>query len=153
MSGSSVKLWRMSSRRMSHLGTAILCASVALIAGCGGANAPENVSGVRAMYRSIGLDAGAGDFIDVCRSLMDEPLRAEARRSDDNCSTSNSTSNLERWAEKIRLSKVGARTRIVVSGREALVYDGAEPERAMYVNGQWLLAQAPELTSPRRGGH
>ncbi len=139
---------------MRHLRTAILCASVALIAGCSGANAPENVAGVRAMYRSIGLDAGAGEFTDICRSYIDGPLREEVERSNYDCTTANSTSNLERWAEKVRLSKVGAQTRIVVSGREALVYDGAKPERALYVNGQWLLAGAPELTSPRRtAGH
>ncbi len=127
-----------------------VCASAALIAGCSSANAPETAAGVRAMYRSIGLDAGAGDFADVCRSLMDEPLRAEARRANNDCTPASSTSSLERWAEKIRLSKVGTGTRIVVSGNEALVYDGAEPERAVYVGGQWLLAQAPELNSPPR---
>ena len=101
------------------------------------------------MYRSVGLDAGAGDFTDVCRSYMDEPLREEVRRSNDNCSTSSSTSSLERWAEKIRLSKVKAGTSIVVSGHVALIHDGAEPERALYVNGQWLLAEVPELTVQR----
>jgi hypothetical protein len=134
---------------MSRRSTALLCASMLLIAGCSGASAPENVAGVRDMYRSIGLDAGAGDFTDVCRSYMDAPLRDEVERSNDNCSTSNSTSSLERWAEKIRLSKVKTGTSIVVSGDEALVYDGAKPERALYVDGQWLLAQAPELTVPR----
>jgi hypothetical protein len=29
------------------------------------------------------------------------------------------------------------------------VHDGAKPERAVYANGQWLLAEAPELTSRR----
>ncbi len=135
---------------MSRLGTALLCSAIALLAGCGGANAPEDVAGVRAMYRSIGLDAGAGDFIDVCRSLLDEPLRAQVKRSNHNCSTASSTSALERWAEKVRLAKVSARTRIVLAGDEALVYDGAKPERARYVGGQWLLAEAPELTPPRR---
>jgi hypothetical protein len=135
---------------MSRLGTALLCAAIALLAGCGGANAPEDVAGVRAMYRSIGLDAGAGDFIDVCRSLLDEPLRARVKRSNHNCSTASSTSVLERWAEKVRLAKVSARTRIVLAGDEALVYDGAEPERARYVGGQWLLAEAPELIPPPR---
>jgi hypothetical protein len=135
---------------MSARGTALLFATVALLAGCGGANAPEDVAGVRAMYRSIGLDAGAGDFIDVCRSLLDEPLRAQVRRSNHNCSTASATSQLERWAEKVRLAKVGTRTRIVLSGAEALVYDATKPERARYVDGQWLLAEAPELTPPPR---
>jgi hypothetical protein len=52
------------------------------------------------------------------------------------------------------VSKVKAGTRIVLSGREALIYDGAEPERAVYVNGQWLLGEVPELTRPRlTAGH
>ncbi len=132
-----------------RLRTALLvCISAALLAGCSGANAPDSAAGVRAMYRSIGLDAGAGDFSDVCRSLIDEPLRAQTRRANNDCVPASSTSSLERWAEKIRLSKVGAGTRIVVSDDQALVYDGAEPERAVYVGGQWLLAQAPELSSP-----
>jgi hypothetical protein len=134
---------------MSRLGPALLCASMLLIAGCSGANAPENAAGVRDMYRSIGLDAGAGDFTDVCRSYMDKPLGDTVKRSNNNCSTANSTSRLERWAEKVRLAKVKAGTHIVVSGREALVYDGAKPERALYVDGQWLLAEVPELTQPR----
>lgn len=134
---------------MSRLGTAILCASIALLVGCSAASAPENAAGVRAMYRSIGLDAGAGAFTDVCRSYIAEPLRNAVKRSNNGCSTSNSTSKLERWAEKIRLSKVSSGTHIVVSGREALVYDAAKPERALYVNGQWLLAEVPELTLPR----
>jgi hypothetical protein len=135
---------------MSRLRIAVVCASTVLIAGCSGANAPEDVAGVRAMYRSIGLDAGAGDFTDVCRSLMVQALREQVRRDDDDCLVGNSTSNLERWAEKVRLAKVSARTRIAVSGREALVYDGVKPEKALYVSGQWLLAEAPELTSPPR---
>lgn len=137
-----------------RLGRALLVGVfAALLAGCSSANAPESAAGVRAMYRSIGLDAGAGDFSDVCRSLIDEPLRAQTRRANNDCVPGSATSSLERWAERIRLSKVGAGTRIVVSGDEALVYDGAEPERAVYVGGQWLLAQAPELTSPPHGKH
>ena len=131
---------------MSRLGTAILCASVMLITGCAGANAPENGAGVRAMYRSIGLDAGAGDFPDICRSYMDGALGDAVRRSNSGCSTANATSRLERWAEKVRLSKVRAGTRIAVSRHEALVYDGAKPERAVYLDGQWRLAAVPELT-------
>ena len=82
------------------------------------------------------------------KASLVQALREQVKRADDNCVVGNSTSNLERWAEKVRLAKVSARTRIAVSGREALVYDGAKPERALYVSGQWLLAEAPELTSP-----
>jgi hypothetical protein len=140
---------------MSRLGTAVLCVSIVFLAGCSGASSPQNVSGVRAMYRSIGLDAGAGDFIDICHSYMDEALSNEVKRSNNNCTTANSSSRLERWAEKIRLSKVGAATRIVVRGHEALVYDSAKPEEAAYVNGQWRLSEVPELTLAQRpaAGH
>jgi hypothetical protein len=130
--------------------SAILCCSVVLIAGCGGASAPRNASGVRAMYRSIGLDASAGAFGDVCRSYMDEPLRGQVQDANDDCSTSSSTSRLERWAEKIRLSKVKSGTRILVSGQQALVYDGAKPEKALYTAGQWRLAEVPELSPTAR---
>jgi hypothetical protein len=122
--------------------------TAALLGGCGGASAPRDAAGVRAMYRSIGLDASSGAFLDVCRSYMDEPLRIAVERSNDHCTTSSSTSKLERWAEKIRLSKIKPETRIVVSGAEALVYDGTQPERAVYTSGQWRLAQAPALSSP-----
>jgi hypothetical protein len=102
------------------------------------------------MYRSIGLDASAGAFGDVCRSYMDEPLRGQVQAANDDCSTSSSTSRLERWAEKIRLSKVKSGTRILVSGQQALVYDGAKPEKALYTAGQWRLAEVPELSPTAR---
>jgi hypothetical protein len=105
---------------------------------------------VRAMYRSIGLDAGAGDFTDICRSYMDGPLGGEVSRSNNECVTANSSSRLERWAEKIRLSKLRSGTRIVLSGHRALVYDGTRPEAALYIHGQWRLSEVPELTSPQR---
>ncbi len=121
-----------------------------LVSGCSSASAPQTAAGVRAMYRSIGLDAGGGDFIDICRSYMDPALSDIVKRANNNCSTANFTSRLERWAEKIRLSKVRASTGIVVSGHEALVADAGTPERAVYAGGQWLLAEVPELTLPGR---
>jgi hypothetical protein len=134
---------------VSRFGAVALCSSAALLSGCSGASSPRNVAGVRAMYRSVGLDAGAGDFPDICRSYMGEPLRGEVKRTNNNCSTSSSLSNLERWAEKVRLSKVGPRTRIVMAGDDALVYDGVKPEKALYLAGQWRLIEVPELTAPR----
>jgi len=139
----SAKLWH---KRVP--GAAVLCCAVTLLGGCGGASSPRDADGVRAMYRSIGLDASSGAFLDICRSYMDEPLRIEVERSNDGCTTSSSTSRLERWAEKVRLSKIKSGTRIVVSGDEALVYDGAKPEQAVYASGQWRLARAPQLDAP-----
>jgi hypothetical protein len=133
---------------MSRLGMALLCALLLVLGGCSAAKSPENAAGVRSMYRSIGLDAGAGDFIDICRSYMQGGLSEQVKRANNDCSTGSSTSTLERWAEKVRLSKVKESTRIVMSGATALVFDGAQPERAVYVGGQWLLAAVPQLSPP-----
>jgi hypothetical protein len=135
---------------MSRLGTVIVCVATVLLAGCSGASSPRNVAGVRAMYRSVGLDAGAGDFIDICHSYMEATLSNEVKRSNNNCTTANSSSRLERWAEKIRLAKVGTTTRIAVTGNEALIYDGPEAEKVVYVSGQWRLSEVPELTPTKR---
>lgn len=103
------------------------------------------------MYRSIGLDAGAGAFTDICRSYMDPRLREEVKKADNDCTTANYTSKLERWAEKVRLSKIKVSTRIVLAGDQALVYDASEPETAVYLQGEWVLANVPELaTTPAR---
>jgi hypothetical protein len=120
-----------------------------LLAGCSSASSPENIDGVRALYRYIGIESSAGNFSDICQADMDNPLRSEVRRSNNDCLTSSSTSSLERWAEKLRLSKFKAATRIVISGHEALVYDGVKPEKVLYIAGQWRLAEVPELTSSR----
>jgi len=104
------------------------------------------------MYRSIGIDASSGDFTDICDSYMEAPLRAHVRRANYDCTTASTMSTLERWAERVRLSKVTPQTRIVVSGAEALVYDGTTPERVLYRSGQWRLSEVPELSAVRRTG-
>jgi len=98
------------------------------------------------MYRSIGIDASSGNFRDICESYMDEQLRSELQPLSRNCFTR----GFEHWAEKVRLSKVSTGTRIVVSGREALVYDGAKPEKALYIAGEWRLGEVPEIIPPKR---
>lgn len=134
--------------RSPGLGAATLCLSAVLLAACAGASAPQNATGVRALYRSIGLDASSGEFNDICRSYMDQQLRADFEPSQKNCLSS----SFERWAEKIRTAGVGPSTRIVVSGHEALVYRAVKPERAVYIAGQWQLAEVPQTILPRRRG-
>ena len=123
-----------------------ICSATVLAAGCSTASAPRTVAGVRALYRSIGIDASTSDFSDICTSYMDEPLRSELKPVSKGCSTP----RFEHWAEKVRLSKIRPNTRIVLSGHEALIYDGVKPERALYAAGQWRLAEAPELVRTRR---
>jgi hypothetical protein len=98
------------------------------------------------MYRSIGIDASSGNFGDICQSYMDEQLRSELEPLSKNCFSS----RFEHWAEGIRLSKIRPGTRIVVYGGQALIYDGAEPERALYIAGQWRLDEAPAIIPPAR---
>jgi hypothetical protein len=107
---------------------------------------------VRDLYRSNGIDDSSGDFTDICDSYMDEPLRTAVERANHGCTTSSTMSTLERWAEKVRLSKIKPQTKIVVSGGEALIYDGATPEHVLYRTGQWRLTEVPELSAPRRTG-
>lgn len=126
-----------------------LCCSTLVLASCSAARTPTSVYGVRALYRSIGIAASSSAFTDICESYMDGRLRDELEAAGRNCFTS----HFEHWAERVRLSKIKANTRIVVSGHEALVYDGSEPERAVYLAGQWLLDRVPELGFSRaRGG-
>jgi hypothetical protein len=114
---------------------------MALITGCVSASAPENVVGVRALYRSIGIDASSGNFADICRTYMTGRLREELITLHKPCSGS----AVERWAEKVRMAKVGTAVRIAVRGTRALVYDGAGREVALYANGQWRLNEVPEI--------
>lgn len=130
----------------------ILCSAAVLLAGCSQVSSPKTVSGVWDMYRSIGVDDSSGNFTDICDSYMDEPLRATVERTNHDCTTSSTLSTLERWAEKVRLSKIKPQTKIIVSGGEALVYDGTMPERVLYRAGQWRLTDVPELSAPRQTG-
>lgn len=100
---------------------------------------------MRALYRSIGIDASAGSFTQICRTYMDQRLREELSPARKKCMTR----GFERWAEDVRLSKIQADTRIDLHGREALVYDGARPERAVYIDGEWRLAEVPEIAPAR----
>ncbi len=125
------------------LGACAICCSVLLASGCHGASAPLSESGVRAMYRSIGIEASAGNFGQICSTYTDQRLRAELSPPSKKCYTR----TFERWAEKVRLSKVTPATAIIITGREATVYDGRPPEQAVYVDGEWRLAIAPEIES------
>jgi hypothetical protein len=126
---------------------AALCSALVLLAGCAGASAPKSSAGVRSMYRAIGLDASSGEFADICRSYMDSRLRSELTPFERDCLTT----SFERWAEKIRVPGIGAGTRILVAGDQALVYRATTPEKAIYTGGQWQLAEVPQAILPRRG--
>jgi hypothetical protein len=120
-----------------------VCCVAVSIAGCGTASSPRDVAGVRAMYRSIGIDASAGNWSDICMSYMDAALRKRGEALGRGCFSP----SLERWAEKVRLSKLTPTTRIAISGSRAVIYDGTRPEAALYTAGEWRLQEVPELGS------
>lgn len=122
-------------------GVALALCALAL-GGCSAASAPRNAEAVRAMYRSIGVDASSGYWTDICSSYMDASLRAQVQRRAKDCFST----TVERWAERIRLAKVRPSTRIVLSGGRATIFDGPTPEVALYTGGQWRLDRAAEIT-------
>ena len=93
------------------------------------------------MYRSIGIDASAGNWSDICMSYMDGALRKRGEALGRGCFSP----RFEHWAEKVRLSKLTPTTRIAISGSRALIYDGSRPEAAVYTAGEWRLQEVPEL--------
>lgn len=121
----------------------VLLCTASLACGCSAANVPLSEGGVRAFYRSIGLEASAGNFGGICRTYTDRRLRAELSPASRKCYSR----TFERWAEKVRLSKIKPGTRIVLTGREATIYDGSPPEKVVYTGGEWRLAAVPEIAS------
>jgi hypothetical protein len=125
----------------------LLCCAAMSVGGCSTASSPRDVAGVRAMYRSIGIDAGSGNWSDICMSYMDARLRERVEAYSRGCYST----RVERWAEKVRLSKLKAATRIALTGFRAVIYDGTRPEAAVYAAGQWRLEEAPELAAGSTG--
>lgn len=132
-------MWHRRTRR--SLEVAGICCAVTLMIGCSGASAPENVAGLRAVYRSIGIDASAGNFTGICQTYLSSHLRQKLIALHRPCSQA----TIERWAERVRVAKVGPTILIVVKGARASVYDGATPEQASYIDGEWRLTEVPEL--------
>ncbi|MGO9489859.1 MAG: hypothetical protein ACLQBB_12625 [Solirubrobacteraceae bacterium] len=127
---------------LSRLGGPVaLCGCVLAMAGCQAASSPQDATGVRALYRGIGIAASSGNVMEICDTDLDERLRHELEPLGKSCLSR----TFERWSEAVRLSKIRTGTRIVVKGDEALVYAGAKPERAIYLDGRWLMDEAPEL--------
>jgi hypothetical protein len=120
----------------------LVVAMLAALVGCGSTTSePPSVAGVMAMYRAIDANASKGNFADICQHYFDARFQAEVKAFRRDCPTILS----ERWAERVRASRVGVATKVSISGREALIYDGGtKPEKALYVGSRWVLTEAPE---------
>lgn len=91
------------------------------------------------MFAAVAADGRAHDFGRICQYEMDAQLRQLAYLVGANCMKTMAAE----WVEGVQLSRIGPKTRIVVSGNTATVFDGAAPDRAVYANGRWKLAETP----------
>ncbi len=91
------------------------------------------------MFASVAADGRAHDFGQICKNEMDAELRQLAYLVGADCVKAIAAE----WAEGVQLSRIGAETRIVVSGNTATVFDGAAPDRALYTEGRWEMAETP----------
>ncbi len=89
------------------------------------------------MFATVAADGRAHNFGQICKREMDAELRQLAYLVGADCVEAITAE----WAEGVQLSRIGAETRIVVSGNTATVFDGAAPDRALYADGRWEIAE------------
>jgi hypothetical protein len=124
-------------------------AAALLPAGCGGPSRTAHTQAeVRAMFAAVAADGQAHDFGRICQYEMDAQLRQLAYLVGANCMKTMAAE----WVEGVQLSRIGSKTRIVISGNTATVFDGVAPDRAVYANGRWELAETPRNRRFDRSG-
>lgn len=111
-----------------------------LLAGCGSNSQTAHTQAeVRAMFTTVAADGRTHDFKRICQHEMDAQLRQLIYLVGGNCPKMMAAE----WTEGVQLSRIGPKTRIVVSGDTATVLDGAAPDRAVYADGRWEMAETP----------
>lgn len=111
-----------------------------LLAGCGSnSQAPHAQAEVRAMFTTVAADGRTHDFKRICQHEIDVQLRQLIYLVGGSCTKMMAAE----WTEGVQLSRIGSKTRIVVSGNTATVLDGTAPDRAVYAEGRWEMAEAP----------
>jgi hypothetical protein len=122
------------------LAKAGLLAAGLLLAGCSAHTcAAHTPAEVRAMFAAVNADGRAPRYQRICQHDLDAQLQQLARLVGANCAKTMAAE----WAEGVQLARIGASTRIVVSGDAATVFDGGAPDRAIYTNGRWEMAETP----------
>jgi hypothetical protein len=120
---------------------ASLTTSYAVVAiGCGSQSATSHAqSEVRALFMAAAADGRGGNFEAICDQdysgllkQLDYLFKADCPRD-----------LKAEWAEGVQLAHVGSGTRIVVSGKNATVFDGGSPDRAYRTQSGWKLVEAP----------
>ncbi len=122
------------------LATAGLLAAGLLLAGCGGhTHSAHTPAEVRAMFAAVNADGRAHRYQRICQHDLDAQLQQLAYLVGANCPRTMAAA----WAEGVQLARIGTSTRIVLSGDTATVFDGGTPDRAIYTNGRWEMAETP----------
>lgn len=111
-----------------------------LLAGCGNNSQPVHAQAeVRALFTTVAADGRTHDFKRICQHEMDAQLRQLIYLVGGNCTKMMAAE----WTEGVQLSRIAPTTHIVVSGNTATVLDGAAPDRAVYSEGRWEMAETP----------
>jgi hypothetical protein len=114
------------------------CALVAI--GCGGQSASSHAqSEVRALFMAATADGRARNFKAICDQDYSGLLKELEYLFKGDCPRDLK----EEWAEGVQLAHVGSGTRIVVSGKNATVFDGGSPDRAYLTQRGWKLVETP----------
>jgi hypothetical protein len=122
------------------LATAGLATVGLLLAGCGGhTRAAHTPAEVRAMFAAVNADGRAHRYQRICQHHLDAQLQQLAHLVGANCAKTMAAE----WAEGVQLARIGASTRIVITGDAATVFDGGAPDRAVYTDGHWEMAETP----------
>lgn len=120
--------------------TAALVAATIPLAGCARhTRAAHTPAEVRAMFAAVNADGRARHFRRICQHDMDAQLQQLAYLVGANCSKTMAAE----WAEGVQLARITPSTRIILSGDTATVFDGAAPDRAVYADGRWEMAETP----------
>jgi len=115
-----------------------LATGVLALAACGGASGAAEPE-VRALFAVVAHAGREHRFAAICHDYLSGVLRQLDRLVGGSCAK-----DLAReWREGVQLSTITAKTRIAVGGAEAVVYDGAAPDRARRVAGRWRVSEWP----------
>jgi hypothetical protein len=107
---------------------------------CGGQSEDSRAqSEVRALFTAAAADAGAGRFATICKEDYSGLLKQLDYLFKIDCAKGLKAE----WAEGVQYAHVGPSTRIVVSGKNATVFDGGTPDRAYLTPSGWRLVEFP----------
>ncbi len=122
------------------LATLLTAAGGLCLLSCGGQSPSSRAqSEVRSLYASAAADARAGQFEKICQ----EDYSGLLKRLDYLFKVDCPQMLKNEWGEGMQLAHIGPATRIAISGRSAVVFDGGSPDRAYRTREGWKLVEIP----------